>query len=146
MFQWVAQLQHRLRWRKVTQDAAALVQQGQGFIARTWPLTATMTDHDMTSITQEATAWLVKQIGSIATPHGWSSGTVIIGLAQMQGTQRTPLWKVSLPSFAKTDYAPALSEATTQLATLPRAVYPSATHLEVYLLDMGRIFRTIIPD
>ncbi len=40
MWQCVAQLQHRLRWRKVTRDAAALVQQGQGFIARTWPLTA----------------------------------------------------------------------------------------------------------
>ena len=141
MAHWIARWQHRRQQRKVDRAALQVVGQGQGAAARTWPVHPALTTEARAVIQQEALAWLTENSAVAVTPYGWSDCTIFMALARVHARQRTPLWKATLPSFRKTEREPALAQAAAQLASVPFADYPTATQLEVYLLDMGTVLR-----
>src|SRR3712207_5711453 len=141
MVDWIARLRQRRRQRTLHRAALQVVSEGQGVVARTWPLTPALTSDELAAIQRDALAWLVEQIAVAASPYGWSQCSILVGLARSDGTRRTTLWKATLPAFTKAERAAGLAAAQAQLAALPLSAYPTATQLEVYLLDMGAVLR-----
>ncbi len=141
MVEWIGRLRHRRRQRMINRAALQVVADGHGVAARTWLLTPAPTSDELAAIQRDALAWLVEQIAVAASPYGWSQCSILVGLARSDGTRRTTLWKATLPAFTKAERAAGLAAAQAQLAALPLNAYPTATQLEVYLLDMGAVLR-----
>ncbi len=141
MIEWVQRARYRWRWRKVAPAAVAVVQQGSGFVARTWPVPLTAASEGWAELLPDVLPWLTGQTAQLATPYGWSQASIMLALVHRPVAKRTLLWKAKLPLFERSEREKALTSAGTQLSAVPFADYPTATHLEVYLLDMGRILR-----
>jgi len=146
MWQWTERVQQWFRWRHMDQKALAVVQRGQGVGVRTWPLTIPLAPAAQQAIRAEVRMWLTEQLAAAASPYGWSRCTIIIGLARKDGTVRTPLWKTLLPGWSKEQMEPCRAAVDEQLAALPLVDHPTATQLEVYLMDMGTILREAVPE
>ena len=145
MLQWTERVQQWLRWRKMDDESTRCGTGGQGVGVRTWPLTLPLAPAAEQVIRAEVGAWLVEQLAGAASPYGWSRCTIIIGLARQDGTVRTPLWKTLLPGWSKAQLEQCTAAVDAQLAALPLADHPTATQLEVYLMDMGTILREAVP-
>ncbi len=144
MFHWAQRLQHRLRWRKVTTAALTVVQAGEGFAVHTWPISDSEPPELHTQRLNEAVRWLREQLGVAATPYGWSNCSVLLALAQVEQNRRTLLWKAVLPSFPKAEGEQGLAAAEAALVTVPMAMHPTTTQLEVYLMDLGGILKRAV--
>ncbi|MBA3947832.1 MAG: hypothetical protein H0X37_25175 [Herpetosiphonaceae bacterium] len=68
MIEWVQRTRYRWRWRKVAPAAVAVVQQGSGFVARTWPVPLTAASEGWAEVLPDVLAWLT---GQRTLPHPW---------------------------------------------------------------------------
>ena len=133
------QIRQRIADYRLTRAASKVVQDGNGYAARTWALPATVSDWP--EVTTTINDWLVLQLTGTATPYGFSRYRVGIGLVAVAGDERTPLWSDLLPAFTHAEVTYGVTTLTDRLHMLPLGEHASATHLEVYLLSLGDILK-----
>jgi len=133
--------QIRQRWHdyRLTRAATKVVTAGEGYAARTWPVPGR--NADWPEVHTTITDWLALQLSGTATPYGFSRYRIGLGLAALHGDQRTPLWSELLPAFTRSETSQGLAALGDRLHTLPLAEYPTATHVEVYVLSLGDILK-----
>ena len=105
-----------------------------------------MEDDELARITTEALAWLNDQVAYVATPYGWSQCRVLLALVDGRAAQRSLLWRDKVPAFSVPEREDGLERVRERLALVPWSSHATATTLEVYLLDVGRILRIAVPD
>jgi len=135
-WQWLHQQIHDYRLKRAT---IAVVNDKQGYAARSWPLPAT--DDERHQLIQDIRAWLAVQITGTATPYGQSGYYIGLALASTGATGREALWSDLGARFNRLDVEQGLTAAEHRLEVLPVADHPTATEIEVYLLSLGDILK-----
>ena len=144
--QWFDRVGRWWRWRGMNRKMLGVIEGGQGVGAKVWPILQPLERGSLEQIRQEARDFLDAMVSASATPYGYNRCSVFFGLAEQHGDQRTPLWKTTLPSFSKDEREQSLAAVDAALAALPLTDYPTANQLEVYMMDVGFLFREAISD
>lgn len=126
------------RWRAKRQLLTTLAA-GHGVFSIVCPFHAALSPDDRITLAHQLRAWLRQRVATAATPDGIDHCHVFLVVVERTATQRTSLWRQSLPTFTKITAGAALDTAAAAIAAVPLDDYPTATHLEVSLISIGEI-------
>jgi len=140
---------HRLRlWhhhRRLIRRLPRTARQPRAMPSRTW-LLAEPTSALWTARVAEMEEWLAQQWHALTDPTGLNHVNIGFVLVDWHDQRRAYRWHTLLPSRPVAERAAALQAARDQLAALPLTQYPNATHVEVYLVNLGGLVANTISE
>ncbi|WP_110517901.1 hypothetical protein [Herpetosiphon llansteffanensis] len=140
---------HRLKqwWQRqrMIRSMTATLNNHQGFGARGWEASSTLSFAARTVLADEVLAWLRAQLPYTARPYGMNRYQLHLCFAQMAGQQRTFLADgEGFLAFNRLESVAIFEQLHQRLTTSDWTAMPSLTTLEVYLFSYGDLLKPMI--